>query len=37
LIKTLKNLPHIAAIGINLLRLYVMKPIDTLELEGTVR
>jgi magnesium-protoporphyrin IX monomethyl ester (oxidative) cyclase len=37
LVKMLKNLPHIVAIGINMLRLYVMKPIDTLSLEGTVR
>jgi magnesium-protoporphyrin IX monomethyl ester (oxidative) cyclase len=36
-LKTLKNLPHIAAIGFNMLRLYAMKPIDTAKLEGSVR
>jgi magnesium-protoporphyrin IX monomethyl ester (oxidative) cyclase len=36
-LKIAKNLPHIAAIGWNMVRLYAMKPIDTAKLEGTVR
>jgi len=35
--KFFKRLPHIATMGTNLLRLYLMKPIDTASLEGTVR
>jgi magnesium-protoporphyrin IX monomethyl ester (oxidative) cyclase len=37
LVKTLKNLPHILSIGVGMLRLYAMKPIDTASLQGTVR
>ncbi len=33
----LQKLPHIAGIAGNLLRLYLMKPIDTAHLEGSVR
>jgi magnesium-protoporphyrin IX monomethyl ester (oxidative) cyclase len=36
-LKIAKNLPHIVAIGWNMVRLYAMKPIDTAKLEGTVR
>jgi len=37
LLKTLKRLPHILSIGVKMIRLYLMKPIDTAHLEGTVR
>jgi magnesium-protoporphyrin IX monomethyl ester (oxidative) cyclase len=36
-LKTVKNLPHIASIGWNMIKMYAMKPIDTAKLEGTVR
>jgi magnesium-protoporphyrin IX monomethyl ester (oxidative) cyclase len=36
-LKIAKNIPHIAAIGWNAIRMYAMKPIDTAKLEGTVR
>ncbi|MBF2085328.1 magnesium-protoporphyrin IX monomethyl ester (oxidative) cyclase [Thermoleptolyngbya sp. C42_A2020_037] len=36
-LKTLKRLPHILSIGVKMLQLYLMKPIDTAHLEGTVR
>ncbi|MBD1849206.1 magnesium-protoporphyrin IX monomethyl ester (oxidative) cyclase [Leptolyngbya sp. FACHB-711] len=36
-VKLLKKVPHVAKIGVNLLRLYLMKPIDTARLEGSVR
>lgn len=36
-IKILKRLPRMLAMGRDLLRLYFMKPIDTAQLEGTVR
>ncbi len=36
-VQTLQKLPHIAKIGINMVRLYLMKPIDTAHLEGSVR
>lgn len=37
LLKTLKRLPHILSIGVKMIQLYFMKPIDTAHLEGTVR
>ncbi|MFQ3617664.1 MAG: magnesium-protoporphyrin IX monomethyl ester (oxidative) cyclase [Cyanobacteriota bacterium] len=37
LLKTLKRLPHILSIGVKMIQLYLMKPIDTAHLEGTVR
>ncbi|BAU43858.1 magnesium-protoporphyrin IX monomethyl ester (oxidative) cyclase [Leptolyngbya sp. O-77] len=37
LLKTLKRLPHILSIGLKMIQLYLMKPIDTAHLEGTVR
>jgi magnesium-protoporphyrin IX monomethyl ester (oxidative) cyclase len=37
LLKNIQRLPHILSIGWNMLRLYVMKPIDTDHLEGSVR
>lgn len=36
-LKTLKRLPHILSIGVKMIQLYLMKPIDTARLEGTVR
>ncbi|GAB4133164.1 MAG: magnesium-protoporphyrin IX monomethyl ester (oxidative) cyclase [Cyanobacteria bacterium J069] len=36
-LKTLKRLPHILSIGVKMVQLYFMKPIDTARLEGTVR
>lgn len=36
-VKLLQKLPLIGKIGINMVRLYLMKPIDTARLEGTVR
>ncbi|MCU0565748.1 MAG: magnesium-protoporphyrin IX monomethyl ester (oxidative) cyclase [Oculatellaceae cyanobacterium Prado106] len=36
-IKFLRKLPVLASTGVQLLRLYLMKPIDTLSLEGSVR
>ncbi len=36
-VKLLQKLPHIAKIGVNMLRLYLMKPINTARLEGSVR
>jgi magnesium-protoporphyrin IX monomethyl ester (oxidative) cyclase len=36
-LKLIKRLPQIAVIGYQLLRLYLMKPINTARLEGTVR
>jgi magnesium-protoporphyrin IX monomethyl ester (oxidative) cyclase len=37
LIQNLQRLPHILAIGWNMLQLYIIKPIDTDHLEGSVR
>ncbi|MBD1911703.1 MULTISPECIES: magnesium-protoporphyrin IX monomethyl ester (oxidative) cyclase [unclassified Leptolyngbya] len=36
-VKLLKSVPHIVSIGVDMLRLYLMKPIDTARLEGSVR
>jgi magnesium-protoporphyrin IX monomethyl ester (oxidative) cyclase len=36
-LKTIKRLPQIATIGYQLLRLYLMKPINTARLDGTIR
>jgi len=36
-VKFFKKLPHIAAIGVDMVRLYFMKPIDTARYEGSVR
>lgn len=36
-VQTLQKLPHVAKIAVNMLRLYLMKPIDTAHLEGSVR
>jgi magnesium-protoporphyrin IX monomethyl ester (oxidative) cyclase len=36
-VQLLQKLPHIAKIGVNMVRLYLMKPIDTARLEGSVR
>lgn len=35
--KLFKSVPHIVSIGVDMLRLYLMKPIDTARLEGSVR
>ncbi len=37
IVKLIKKVPLIASIGVDMLRLYLMKPIDTAKLEGTVR
>ena len=36
-LQILQKLPNIAKIGVNMLRLYLMQPIDTARLEGSVR
>ncbi|MEM8809532.1 MAG: magnesium-protoporphyrin IX monomethyl ester (oxidative) cyclase [Cyanobacteria bacterium P01_G01_bin.38] len=36
-IKLLRRIPHIATIGVDMLKLYLMKPIDADSLRGTVR
>lgn len=36
-VKLLKKMPHLVKIGVNMLRLYLMKPIDTERLQGSVR
>ena len=36
-VKLIKKVPLIASMGVDMLRLYLMKPIDTAKLEGSVR